>query len=270
MTQKTSLLIFSLLVLCCAGCTYRTESDLVNCETSHPVVTVESKTDPTGCNTRDGSLSLAVSSGTPPFQFSLNGGDFQDANVFTQLDGGSFTIGVRDFNGCGHETTVSLVVASSDLAATTQTEQNTECTTGNGTITVNASGSNGPFQFKIGNGNFGADNIFSGLKQGLYNVTVKDAQDCSLSLSTSVGRGPTGISWSSEVKSIIASNCAISGCHVSGSQSPDLSVFANVKGNASTIKSRTASRAMPPGGRSISQTEIDKIACWVDDGAKDN
>ncbi|MBL0740463.1 SprB repeat-containing protein [Chryseolinea lacunae] len=270
MTQKTSLFKIALLLLCCSGCTYRTESDLVDCETDHPVVTLESKTDPTGCNTHDGVISLTVTSGTPPYQFSLNGGDFQDANAFTQLDGGSFTIGVRDFNGCGHETTVSLVVASSDLAATAATEQNTECTSGNGTITVTASGSNGPFEYRLDNGSFGTDNTFVGLKQGLYNVTIKDAEDCSLSLSTTVGRGQTGISWNSEVKTIIATNCAITGCHVKGSQNPDLSVFANVKSNAGNIKSRTSSRAMPPDGRTISQTEIDKIACWVDDGATEN
>ncbi|HEY5748341.1 MAG TPA: c-type cytochrome [Chryseolinea sp.] len=258
------------LLLAFAGCTYRTDADLVNCETNHPVIAIEAKTDPTGCNTLDGDITVSATGGVPPYQFKINDGELQTSGTFTQLNGGSFTLSVSDVNGCGSESTVVLTVASSDLAATYTTQEDNECLSGNGTLAVTATGSNGPFQYKLGIGSFSDNNVFTGLEHGLYTVIVKDSQDCSLSLSASVGRGQTGVSWSADIKPILSTNCAISGCHVSGSQSPDLSDLGSVMNNASLIKARTGSRAMPPDGRSISQEQIDKIACWVDDGVKNN
>ena len=80
------------------------------------------------------------------------------------------------------------------------------------------------------------------------------------------------VSLSSDVQSIISSNCAISGCHVSGARSPNLSEKQNIISQASRIKQRTASRSMPPPGSGITLTdeEIATLGCWADQGANDN
>jgi hypothetical protein len=246
------------------------EIDAVDCETNKPGIHLEAKNDPQGCNTNDGTISVSGNGGKAPYQFRINGGAYQSLGVFSQLNGGSFTLEVKDANDCVKDTTVLLSIISSDLKATVATVEDNECLTDNGSITVSSTGSFKPFEYKIGNGNFGTDTVFSGLKYGLYSITIKDAQGCSISISATVSRGETGISWSSEVKSIVDTNCAISGCHVSGGQSPNLSSFSTLKSNASNIKSRVVGRTMPPDGRSISQEQIDKVACWVDDGAKQN
>ncbi|HEY8937457.1 MAG TPA: hypothetical protein VIM65_19665 [Cyclobacteriaceae bacterium] len=259
-----------LLLVSLINCTNHVEIDAVDCEINKPGIHLETKSDPQSCDTNDGTISVSGSGGKAPYQFRINGGTYQSSGMFNQLNGGSFIVEIKDANDCVRDTTVSLSIISSDLKATVTTEQDNECLTDNGSITVSATGSSKPFQYKIGNGSFGTDTVFSGLKHGLYNVTVKDAQGCSISISATINRGETGISWSNEVKSIIDTNCAISGCHVSGSQSPNLSSFSTLKNNANAIKSRVVSRAMPPDGRSITQEQIDKIACWVDDGAKQN
>jgi hypothetical protein len=68
----------------------------------------------------------------------------------------------------------------------------------------------------------------------------------------------------------MANSCAISGCHDgSVSSLPNFSNLSVIQANASMIKSRTQSGNMPKTG-SLTQNQIDLIACWVDDGALDN
>lgn len=75
------------------------------------------------------------------------------------------------------------------------------------------------------------------------------------------------ITFTGNVKSIIDSNCIQ--CHGNGGTSPNLTTLNSIKANANKVKSEVVSRRMPRGG-SLTQTEIDAIACWVDNGALDN
>ncbi|GIV22858.1 MAG: hypothetical protein KatS3mg025_0517 [Bacteroidia bacterium] len=56
----------------------------------------------------DGSITVNVvaGSGTAPYEYSLNGGPYQASATFTGLSAGSYTVTVRDANGC----TISQVV----------------------------------------------------------------------------------------------------------------------------------------------------------------
>jgi hypothetical protein len=83
---------------------------------------------------------------------------------------------------------------------------------------------------------------------------------------------PGGTSFDQTIKPIVESNCAISGCHVTGQQLPTLESYAQIADNAGQIKTRTSNGTMPPAssGLSLTQQEIDAIACWVDEGAPDN
>jgi len=138
---------------------------------------------------------------------------------------------------------------------------------------VNVTGGTGPFMYKFGEGAFGATNTFSGLKHGSYTVEVKDVTDCPQIINAVVPRGDTGISYENDIKPILQANCIKSGCH-NGDNGADRnwSVFANVKEKAQGIKTRTGNGTMPadiaPTG--LPQAQRDLIACWVDDGAKEN
>ena len=80
------------------------------------------------------------------------------------------------------------------------------------------------------------------------------------------------VSLTNNVQPIVSNNCAVSGCHVSGAQSPNLSTKQNIIDRASRIKQRTQSRSMPPPGSGITLTEEEMatLSCWVDNGANDN
>lgn len=77
---------------------------------------------------------------------------------------------------------------------------------------------------------------------------------------------------SGDIVPIINQNCAISGCHVSGTNRVNLSLAENIISNANLIKDYTESGYMPlqASGIELSEEEKDFIYCWVSEGALDN
>lgn len=269
MTRTVKLTKLVTIMAFCAACVSHQEGEFYDCDANRPEVSITSITDPTTCDSNNGQIVAAGTAGEEPYQFKLNTGTYQASGTFEGLGGGTYTVTIKDAKGCENSTEATLTVAGSDLAATYETEPDSECLSDNGTITIAASGTNTPFQYKLDNGSFGTDNTFADLQNGSHTITVRDALSCTITVSATVARGETGVSYQNDIKPIISANCAITGCHVSGSQSPNLSVLANVQSNASRIKTRTGNRTMPMGG-SLTQTQINLIACWVDDGAKNN
>ncbi len=83
---------------------------------------------------------------------------------------------------------------------------------------------------------------------------------------------PDGVSFTQKILPIIQSNCAVSGCHVNGQQSPTLESYTQIANYANKIKEWTSDGIMPPStsGKSLTSDEINSIACWVDAGAVHN
>jgi hypothetical protein len=82
----------------------------------------------------------------------------------------------------------------------------------------------------------------------------------------------TPAKFSSDINPIIQSNCASSsGCHGIGSfNGPGaLTTFNQIKNAASAIRSAVVSKRMPLGG-SLTDAQIQSIACWADNGALNN
>lgn len=220
---------------------------------------------PGGCNQQNGSLVVNAAGGTEPLQFSINGGAFQASNTFGNLAAGNYTITVKDANNCQASAEQSIT-EESDIAATAQIDAHAGCGASAGALTVTASGGAGNHTFSINGTDFQESPSFTNLAAGSYTITVKDEANCS---ATSTVQLLTGISFEGSIKAIIDTKCATTGCHVSGTNLPDFTNFANIKSNAASVKSLTQSGAMPKTG-SLTQAEIDAIACWVDDGALNN
>lgn len=56
----------------------------------------------------NGQIEVLASGGTAPLQYSLNGGDLQSSNIFTDLDTGSYVVLVQDVYGCLDTVTISM------------------------------------------------------------------------------------------------------------------------------------------------------------------
>ena len=256
-----------------SGCSSSDEPQPVDCTTSDLAITLSTKSDPSGCSSNDGSIAVAASGGFAPYQFKLNSGALGTESTFSNLSSGTFTVLVKDKNGCERELSgIILTAPSAPAAGTPVLVSQTSCSTPNGSITVNATGGTAPYQYKLGDGAFGTSNIFSNLKAGNYTVTIKDASNCSSTVNGTIA-SQTGISYANDIAPILQANCIKSGCH-NGDNGADRnwSVFANVQASAQSIKTRTGNKSMPqdiaPTG--LPQAQIDLIACWVDAGALNN
>ena len=77
---------------------------------------------------------------------------------------------------------------------------------------------------------------------------------------------------SADILPIIQQNCAVAGCHVSGTGRADFTVKDNILQFSGTILAHTQSGFMPPAGSvtSLSAAQKELIYCWVTKGALDN
>ncbi|HHG84233.1 MAG TPA: T9SS type B sorting domain-containing protein, partial [Bacteroidetes bacterium] len=136
----------------------------------------------------DGSIEAqSVSGGTPPYQYSLNGGPFQVAAHFPNLGVGTYTIIVRDSNNCLDSLAALQILEPLAISATDSTVT-ASCQPGmDGEIWVlNVAGGISPYQYNLNGGPFQAANAFTGLNGGNYLVKVRDANNCVLTLSVTV------------------------------------------------------------------------------------
>lgn len=245
------------------SCSGNSEEDLgIDCTKSDLAIQVTSflKSD---CDV-PGSIEVRAEGGEAPYEFSVDGDNFQESSTFENLFAGNFLILVRDNTGCtssiaftleSEPTGIALSLASSD----------SECLSSTGSITAEATGGVGELMFSLDGGKFSKTSSFNALASGKYDVTVKDEENCQVKKSIQVR---TNTSLSGDIMPIIRKDCAISGCH-NGSQSPRLISEEEVVKNAIRIKSETQAGTMPR-NRSLTDSEIDLIACWVDDGATNN
>ncbi|HRH64402.1 MAG TPA: hypothetical protein PLI68_13860 [Bacteroidia bacterium] len=76
--------------------------------------------------------------------------------------------------------------------------------------------------------------------------------------------------YSATIQPLIAASCAITGCHTSGAQSPDLSSYANLKASIERVKVRAITeKSMPPSGP-LSSCSLESIDKWITSGAINN
>ena len=170
------------------------------------------------------------------------------------------------FWSCGGDTEPEAIdCANAGLVVSVVSSTDTSCGASGGMIEVAASGGYGGYKYQINDSEFQTNGIFNGLGPGKYIVSVTDSEGCLVSVDAQLY---SGISFAESIQPIIETNCAISGCH-DGSGNVDYRVFQNLKNNPTDIKSRTQSGDMPRNG-TLTQMEIDMIACWVDDGALNN
>jgi hypothetical protein len=262
--KKIGLLSFVMGIGICLlpSCTSNDINPPADCSVEGPSLQLVEVVD-ADCNQQNGLIKVAATGGSGSYQYKLDDGVFQDAPEFTGLGVGTYLITLKDENTC--ENTLAVNVLNKDGVNLALTSTDAGCHESEGSITADPDGGEAPFQYKIGSGSFQDNPLFENLSRGNYIVTIKDNTGCEAQQTVKV---LSGISYENNIKLIIETSCAINDCH-NGNQFPDFRQFNNIQANAAKIKELTGNRTMPEEG-SLTQSQIDAIACWVDDGAPAN
>lgn len=244
------------------GCGSEEEPAPVDCNANPVAVALVSATD-AQCNVSDGSIEVTASGGSGKYRFGIGDSPATTSPVFEGLSAGVYEITAVDDNAC--EAILEVTVKNSAGMNVTFEATSSGCKTSNATLTVNAVDGTAPYQYQLGTGGLSTTNTFSDLPAGEYDLVVNDATGCEITQHVTIN---SGVSYSATVSGIIKNNCAVSGCHA-GTQAPDFRIFKNIHDKAGQIKTLTGNRTMPQNG-TLTQEQIDLIACWVDDGALEN
>jgi hypothetical protein len=240
--------------------------DVFDCNESDLTTEVIETSPASGCDASDGLIRVDATGGTPPYSFQINN-TTNTSGRFDALNAGIYSVRVSDARGCAAEIG-NVLINATGFAFGAEVHPNTDCIGGNGSIAITVQEGQSPFEFSFAGGDFSEVSTFTALADGTYEIAVRDASNCSAFLSVTVPKGETGTSWSAEIRPLMTTYCALTGCH-NGVSRPDLRLYDKAKFYAKKIKELTQDGSMPFEG-SLTQNQIDLIACWVDEGAKDN
>lgn len=145
---------------------------------------------PTTCNgSTNGTITAAGSGGTGPYLYSLNGGPLQASGNFAGVGAAIYNVTLQDNNGC--TLTQSVQVTQPSVITLSFSSSNANCTAANGTASVTASGGT-PFYNYNWTGGGGTSAQTNPLANGVYSVTVTDANGCTRTGSVVINSTPGG------------------------------------------------------------------------------
>ncbi|HET7117821.1 MAG TPA: gliding motility-associated C-terminal domain-containing protein [Hanamia sp.] len=124
------------------------------------------------CGKNDGTITAAGFKGTSPYQFSINGVNFQTNNVFNNLKTGNYVVTLKDEFGFTDTTHINV---TNSCMVVTDTTINSTCGKSNGGIAVAVVNGIPPYQYSIDSIHFQTGNVINNVVAGNYLVTVKDS-----------------------------------------------------------------------------------------------
>jgi gliding motility-associated-like protein len=127
---------------------------------------------------------LQPSLGAAPFQYSLDGVNWQGGNSFTGLTAGTYTAYYRSANGCQGSQVVNITEPTA-LTATTSMIPVVCNGQNNGTIAITPGGGVGPYSYSLDGISWQASNVYS-IPAGNYTVRIRDANGCIITRSLAV------------------------------------------------------------------------------------
>lgn len=150
-----------------------------------PYTLTMARTDVTSCLVNNGSAEALISGGAGPFTYSWSNG--QTGARLVNLMPGTYTVTVRDVNGCA-QTANSTVLAPPSISAQVTASPQVCQGAANGSANVAVTGGTAPFSFVWNNGSI--SQAPQNLVSGLYQVTVTDSRNCTAIAQATIAQAP--------------------------------------------------------------------------------
>ncbi|MEZ5056073.1 MAG: gliding motility-associated C-terminal domain-containing protein [Saprospiraceae bacterium] len=145
---------------------------------------------PTCAGSDNGYAIFHTGNGMAPYLFSLNGGPFLSDSTFSNLPNGNYTGIVMDDTGCRDTVTFSIV-GTTGFMVTMEVLNHVTCFGGSdGRARANITGATNPLDIQWNDPLMQATATASQLSQGVYRVTVLDANGCEGIGSVSINQPP--------------------------------------------------------------------------------
>lgn len=168
--------------------------------TQPPLITTTSAVVHVLCNgNATGSITITATGGVTPYTYAKDAGAYGATNAFNGLTAGTYTLHVKDANGCIKDTTITITQPT-PLVIISVNKNDANCNgSSDGVASLAATGGVTPYTFAIGSGSYGSSATFSGLVAGTYILHVRDANGCTKDTSVTIGQ-PTPIVPTAQVR----------------------------------------------------------------------
>jgi gliding motility-associated-like protein len=134
-----------------------------------------------------GSVIINGKGGTSPYEYNIDGGNFQLSATFNSLTAGVHNIIVRDKNLCTFSLSVNIVQPGSPLVCTVVSQTNVKCNgEKTGVVTVAGAGGTASYTYSLDGGSFRASGYFEKLGAGAHDVTVRDFNLCQYKVTVNI------------------------------------------------------------------------------------
>ena len=181
---------YTLTVTDSKGCTATGTASLVT--PNPPNIIAVQKTSATCIPGNDATATITASNGNAPYSYSSNGIVFQNSNVLTGLANTTYTITVKDVNGCTGSSVITInagVLPTISGLITTNILCNGNAT---GSIQTQISSGVGVLTYKLLPNNItNTTGVFSNLPANNYTITVTDVNGCSSVSTTTITQPQT-------------------------------------------------------------------------------
>lgn len=129
------------------------------------------------CDTATADVTVTAPVGAE-YMYSINGIDYQASPMFNNVVAGDYTINVQNTDGCINTTDITVNPQPPTPIPPTATVTQPDCNLPAGVLTVNSPTGAG-LQYSVDGINYQSGNVFEGLAQGDYTVTVMNSYGCS-------------------------------------------------------------------------------------------
>jgi len=128
----------------------------------------------THCNQNIGSATVVVTGGTQPYLYMWSNGSFMP--TADSLISGQYIVQVYDSSRCNNSAVININPIDGPMISSIN-QSNISCSNlNNGAISINVSGGQAPYNYFWNTGD--TTNSVINLAEGVYDVTIKDAQNC--------------------------------------------------------------------------------------------